>query len=189
MRPGRKTPPRIKENYQKYYVKLTSEERQYLEKLILSGSAPARKLQRARILLKSDCSEGGPNWSYEAICDAFDVNSMTVTNFRKAFTEGGLEKAINRKKPEREYQNSLDRNAEAHLIALACGAAPDGAEIEFGVLIRQCLSRRIPDKTTLKKEVKAWQIDRNTKVVKVDWRFTTADPLIKLKHLYPVIHV
>ena len=63
------------------------------------------------------------------------------------------------------------------------------AEIELGVLIRQCLSRRIPDKTTLTKEVKAWQIDRNAKVVKVDWRFTTADARIKLKHLYPVIHV
>lgn len=62
------------------------------------------------------------------------------------------------------------------------------AEIELGVLIRQCLSRRIPDKTTLTKEVKAWQIDRNAKVVKVDWRFTTADARIKLKHLYPVIH-
>lgn len=114
--------------YQKYYIKLTSEERQYLEKLVSSGSAPARKLQRARILLKSDCSEGGPNWSYDAICNAFDVNSMTVTNIRKAFAEGGLEKALNRKKPEREYQHSLDGNAEAHLIALACGAAPDGYE-------------------------------------------------------------
>jgi hypothetical protein len=118
----------MKKMYQKYFVKLTSEERQYLEKLISSGVAPARKLQRARILLKSDCSAGGPNWTYEAICDAFDVNSMTVTNIRKAFTEGGLEKAINRKKPEREYPHSLDGNAEAHLIALACGAAPDGYE-------------------------------------------------------------
>jgi transposase len=63
------------------------------------------------------------------------------------------------------------------------------AEIELGVLIRQCLSRRIPDKTTLQKEVKAWQFDRNAKVVKVDWRFTTADARIKLKHLYPVIQV
>jgi hypothetical protein len=63
------------------------------------------------------------------------------------------------------------------------------AEIELGVLIRQCLSRRIPDKSTLEKEVRAWQTDRNAKVVKVDWRFTTADARIKLKHLYPVIHV
>ena len=78
--------------YQKYFVKLTSEERQELEKLVSSGNAPARKTRRARILLKSDCSEGGPNWSYEAICDALDVNSMTVANVRKAFAEGGLEK-------------------------------------------------------------------------------------------------
>lgn len=114
--------------YQKYFVRLTSEERQYLEKIVSSGNAPARKIRRARILLKSDCSEGGPNWSYEAICDALDVNSMTVANVRKAFAEGGLEKALNRKKPEREYEHALDGNAEAHLIALACGAAPDGYE-------------------------------------------------------------
>ena len=63
------------------------------------------------------------------------------------------------------------------------------AEIELGVLIRQCLSRRIPDKWSLENEVRAWQKDRNAKVVKVDWRFTTADARIKLKHLYPVIHV
>ena len=63
------------------------------------------------------------------------------------------------------------------------------AEIELGVLIRQCLSRRIPDKSSLENEVRAWQKDRNAKVVKVDWRFTTADARIKLKHLYPVIHV
>jgi hypothetical protein len=63
------------------------------------------------------------------------------------------------------------------------------AEIELGVLTRQCLNRRIPNKTTLEREVKAWQNDRNEKVLKVDWRFTTADARIKLKHLYPEIHV
>ena len=62
------------------------------------------------------------------------------------------------------------------------------AEIELGILIRQCLSRRIADKATLASEVKAWQNDRNAKVVKVDWQFTTADARIKLKHLYPEIH-
>jgi hypothetical protein len=114
--------------YKKYFVALTSEERTYLEKLVSSGSAPARKLRRARILLKSDCSEDGPSWTYKAICNAFDVNSMTVTNIRKAFAEGGLDKALNRKKPDREYEHCLDGNAEAHLIALACSAAPEGYE-------------------------------------------------------------
>ena len=114
--------------YQKYFVKLTSEDRSYLEKLVSCGSAPARKLRRARILLKSDCSGDGPNWTYETICDAFDVNSLTVANVRKAFAEGGLEQALNRKKPNREYEHCLDGNAEAHLIALACSAAPEGYE-------------------------------------------------------------
>jgi len=63
------------------------------------------------------------------------------------------------------------------------------AEIELGILIRQCLSRRISDKILLETEVTAWQKDRNAKVVSVDWRFTTADARIKLKYLYPVIHV
>lgn len=63
------------------------------------------------------------------------------------------------------------------------------AEIELGVLVRQCLNRRIPDKAILEQQVLAWQNDRNAKVVKVNWRFTTADARIKLKRLYPVIHV
>jgi hypothetical protein len=112
--------------FQKYFVKLTSDERSYLEKLVSSGEAPARKLRRARILLKSDCSEGGPNWRYEAICDAFDVNTVTVTNIRKAFSEGGLEQALNRKQPEREYEHCLDGHAEAHLVAMVCGEVPHG---------------------------------------------------------------
>ena len=112
--------------YQKYFVKLTSEERTCLEKLVSGGIAPARKLRRARILLKSDCSGGGPHWTAEAICDAFDVHFTTVTNVRKDFTEGGLEQALNRKKPDREYEHRLDGKAEAQLITLACSEAPEG---------------------------------------------------------------
>ena len=62
------------------------------------------------------------------------------------------------------------------------------AEIELSVLARQCLNRRIPDEQTLGKETQAWVEDRNSKVVKVDWRFSTADARIKLKRLYPKIH-
>ena len=49
-----------------------------------------------------------------------------MTNVRKAYSEGGLEKALNRKQPDREYEHRLDGNAEAHLIALACCDAPEG---------------------------------------------------------------
>ena len=59
------------------------------------------------------------------------------------------------------------------------------AEIEFSVLRRQCLSRRIPDQETLKREVQAWQDRRNQQRATVNWRFTTQDARIKLKRLYP----
>jgi len=55
---------------QKYRVKLTDEERQQLEQLLSSGIAPVRKLKHAQVLLKSDCSEEGCNWSYSKICEA-----------------------------------------------------------------------------------------------------------------------
>jgi hypothetical protein len=56
-------------------------------------------------------------------------------------------------------------------------------------LIRQCLTRRIANKDLLTREVDAWQKDRKAKVVRVDWRLTTADARIKLKHLYPEIQL
>ena len=61
------------------------------------------------------------------------------------------------------------------------------AEIEIGVLARQCLDRRIPDQSVLRREVGAWQNQRNRDMVRVDWRFTIDDARIKLKSLYPAI--
>jgi transposase len=63
------------------------------------------------------------------------------------------------------------------------------AEIEFSVISRQCLSGYIPDIETLECETSAWEIERNTKKATVEWRFTTDDARIKLKKLYPVIHL
>jgi hypothetical protein len=48
----------------------------------------------------------------------------------------------------------------------------------------QWLDRRIPDKEMLAREVAAWQASRNKNETKANWRFTTADAPIKLKHLY-----
>lgn len=59
------------------------------------------------------------------------------------------------------------------------------AEIEIGVMTRQCLNRRINDQETLKREIKAWQDERNKQAARVNWRFTTEDARVKLKSLYP----
>jgi hypothetical protein len=61
------------------------------------------------------------------------------------------------------------------------------AEIELSVLAGQCLDRRIETVAELKREVLAWEEERNERQVGVDWQFKTADARIKLKKLYPVI--
>ena len=67
------------------------------------------------------------------------------------------------------------------------GSWLDMAEIEIGVMARQCLDRRIPDQRALRREVAAWQAQRNRDGIRVDWRFTTEDARTKLKSLYPSI--
>jgi hypothetical protein len=61
------------------------------------------------------------------------------------------------------------------------------AEIELSVLSRQCLDRRIDNAVELRREVRAWQDERNEQQVGGNWQFTTADARIKLRKLYPVI--
>lgn len=67
------------------------------------------------------------------------------------------------------------------------GSWLDMAEIELSVLARQCLDRRIASREDLAREVAAWEEERNDAAVTIDWRFTTDDARIKLKHLYPTL--
>jgi hypothetical protein len=62
------------------------------------------------------------------------------------------------------------------------------AEIEFSVLSRQCLNRRIGDEASLVHEIATWEDHRNLDLATVDWQFTTDDARIKLKKLYPSIN-
>jgi hypothetical protein len=107
----------------KYLVVLNEEQRQHLKKITSSGKVSARQMKRAKILLKSDLQM---NWPYERIMEAFDVSAVTIAKVRKTFVEQGLEVALQRKKPDREYEHILDGEGEAHLIALACSEPPAG---------------------------------------------------------------
>jgi len=67
------------------------------------------------------------------------------------------------------------------------GSWLDMAEIELGILGRQCLARRIDNVEDLRRETKTWKTDRDAAKAKVNWQFTTADARIKLRKLYPSI--
>lgn len=59
------------------------------------------------------------------------------------------------------------------------------AEIEFSVLERQCLDRRLPSREAVTREVTAWEADRNQTGATIHWRFTTTDARTKLHRFYP----
>jgi transposase len=110
----------------KYPVTLTEAQREQLKSLIAAGTAPARKLAHARILLKADQSPEGPGWVDEQVADAVQTSQPTVARVRKRYFEEGLEAALNRRAPDREYRRKLDGEQEAHLLALACSEPPQG---------------------------------------------------------------
>ena len=71
----------------KYVVRLSGEERERLETLIRKGKSPARRVLKARILLKADVSEGGKGWSDNRIIEALETSPSMV--YRTRATGGG----------------------------------------------------------------------------------------------------
>ena len=114
--------------YKKYIIRLSADERQMLSKLARSGKAAARKITRARVLLKADAGECGPGWTDQRIGEAFDVGVRMIENVRRRCVEEGPEAALGRSWPDRPAQRKLDGVGEARLVAIACSKPPTGRE-------------------------------------------------------------
>ncbi len=112
----------------KYRVTLTEDERSMLTSLINAGTAPARTLTHARILLKADQAPGGSAWTDQAIRDALDVGWSTIARVRERFVAESIEAALQRRTPSRTRERLLDGSEEAHLLALTCSPPPGGQE-------------------------------------------------------------
>jgi hypothetical protein len=111
----------------KYVVTLSAEERERLQTLIRSGKHPARKLMRARILLKADASEAGDAWSDSQIAEGLDTSLATVARIRQQLVEEGVEGVLTPKRsPNSARKRIFDGASEAKLIALACSQPPEG---------------------------------------------------------------
>ncbi len=111
----------------KYVVGLSAEEREQLESLIRKGKSPARRLLKARILLKADISEGRAGWSDSRIIRALDTSASMVYRVRQQLVEEGFEAVLSRKqRATPAIPRIFDGEKEAKLIALACSKPPKG---------------------------------------------------------------
>jgi hypothetical protein len=111
----------------KYVVRLNAEERERLLEFIRSGKRSAQLLTKARILLKADVSDAGEGWSDSKIAVALDTSVANVERTRRQLVEEGLEAVLTRKyNPRCAPRRIFDGVAEAKLIALVCGPAPEG---------------------------------------------------------------
>src|SRR5438128_4573350 len=111
----------------KYVVRLSGEERERLETLIRKGKSPARRVLKARILLKADVSEAGKGWSDNQIIEALETSPSMVYRVRKQLVEEGFEAVLSRKpRAMPAVARIFDGEKEAKLIALACSKPPKG---------------------------------------------------------------
>src|SRR5438132_423709 len=116
----------------KYVVRLSGEERERLETLIRKGKSPARRVLKARILLKADVSEAGKGWSDNRIIEALETSPSMVYRVRKQLVEEGFEAVLSRKpRAMPAVARIFDGEKEAKLIALACSKPPKGRARRF----------------------------------------------------------
>jgi hypothetical protein len=106
------------------HIYLKDNERTELEQLIKSGTHSARLIARARTLLLLDRSQGEER-TIAQVVDAAMVSQGMVSNLKKRYATGGLERALY-DRPRPGAKPKIDSEVEAHLIALTCSDAPEG---------------------------------------------------------------
>ncbi len=112
----------------RYRVTLTPAERADLKQLISAGTAPARKLAHARILLKADTPPGERGLLDTEIAAAVETSVSTVERVRQRFVEEGLAAALVPRPSTQAHPTKLDGRGEARLIAEACSPPPGGRD-------------------------------------------------------------
>jgi len=110
----------------KYVVELTTEERSQLKAIVKADRMAAHKRRHARMLLKADQGCDGPAWTDKQIAEAFDCKPLAVARLRQRLVERGFEQVLEHGNRGSYRAKALDGEAEAHVIALACGGPPAG---------------------------------------------------------------
>ena len=106
---------------------LTPEQRERCLDIVDSGTANARTIMHAHVLLKTDSGPAGPSWTDAAIAEAFNVSTVTVARIRRTMVDEGLDAALSHyDASSREYPCKLDGRQEAYLIAISRSDPPEG---------------------------------------------------------------
>lgn len=174
----------------KYIVELPCEQRKELSEMISSGKAAARELTHARILLKTDAGEAGPNWSDGRIAEALDISLATVARVRRRCVQTSVQEAILPAPAQRVRRRRLDGTQEAYLVGLACSAPPEGSVrwtlrllanrlVELGYV--ETVSRETVRQALLHNELKP--------CIKKQWCIPTAPDAEFVYHMEDVLEV
>ncbi len=151
----------------KYPATLTETEREQLKISIAAATAPSCKLTHARILLKSRPEPGG-TWLHRP-------SQLMVYRVRKQYVEEGLEAALNRRAPRREYRRKLDGQQEARLVALAYSQPPEGqARWSLRLLADRLVELEIVEETIISGEVRL--IKPDPRIYELLIELTSIDP-------------
>jgi hypothetical protein len=129
----------------KHAVVLTAEARERLERISRNGSAPAKKILHARVLLMSDQQHAAGRYHDEQIATALGIHINTVARIRTRFVLQGEGPALDRRpRPLPPVPPKLDGRAEATLVALCCSQAPQGqVRWTLSLLQQEMVARQI----------------------------------------------
>jgi hypothetical protein len=129
----------------KYRVVLPPDVRARLEALVRNGSAPAKQIAHARVLLMADADHPAGRYHDREIAKALGLHANTVARVRKQFVTAGAAAAVERKpRTTPPVPPRLDGAAEAHLVAICCSPAPAGrCRWTLSLLARELVGRKV----------------------------------------------
>lgn len=129
----------------KYAVELKDEQRRRLEYMTRNGTASAKQILHARILLMSDQHHLEGRWKDAQIAASLGIHLNTIGRVRKRFVLQGEEPALHRKlRATPPTPPKLDGEDEAHLVAICCSKPPAGrARWTLRLLASELVNRKI----------------------------------------------
>ena len=111
---------------QKSVVELTAQERSQLKKIVQADRMAAYRRRHAQMLMAADRGPGGPSMKDVDMAAAFGCTTKTAERLRRRCVEQGVDAALEHGNRGAYRVKALDGEAEAHVIALACGEPPEG---------------------------------------------------------------